>query len=276
MTGQAIALDHVGIVGRDLDALVAAFERLGFRLTPLARHAGGRTGNRCIMLRDGYLELLAIMPGGSSATLDRFLARHAGVHILALGIPDVAATAERLRRAGIAAGEDRSERSTDETDPNAPRARFTLLTPPDLPEGRAHLIRHETPEALWQDRFLHHPNQATALREAILCTAQPAEAAARLSRLAGRPVTPDPAGGYALELARGTLRLVPPEAMAALCPGITFPTLPWIGGLTLATADGNASLQRRLGEQGVAYHTSGDTMVVEAGGVALRFRPDRT
>ena len=39
----ADSLDHVGIAGRDLDAMAAAFERLGFQLTPLARHSGKRT-----------------------------------------------------------------------------------------------------------------------------------------------------------------------------------------------------------------------------------------
>ena len=39
----AQALDHVGIAGADLAALSAAYERLGFTLTPPARHSGRRT-----------------------------------------------------------------------------------------------------------------------------------------------------------------------------------------------------------------------------------------
>ena len=72
---QATGLDHVGIVGRDLGSLAAAFEATGFHLTPLARHAGGRTGNRCAMFAEGgYLEPISTVDGGTSATLDRFLA----------------------------------------------------------------------------------------------------------------------------------------------------------------------------------------------------------
>ena len=70
--GAAIGLDHAGIVGADLGALARAFTGLGFTLTPRVAHASGRTANRCVMLRDGgYLELMAVVPGQSSATLDR-------------------------------------------------------------------------------------------------------------------------------------------------------------------------------------------------------------
>ena len=36
---REIALDHVGVVTRDLAALAARYEGLGFTLTPLARQA---------------------------------------------------------------------------------------------------------------------------------------------------------------------------------------------------------------------------------------------
>ena len=73
----APALDHVGVVANDLAALTTAYERLGFTLTPLARYADGRIGNRCVMLRSAYIELLAVVdPNACSATLERFLARY--------------------------------------------------------------------------------------------------------------------------------------------------------------------------------------------------------
>src|ERR1051326_4743312 len=94
---SGIGLDHVGIVGADLSALAKAFLDLGFALTPYAAHAGGRTANRCIMLRDGgYLELMAAVRGETSATLDRFLMHGPGAHILALEVPDEAAAQDRL------------------------------------------------------------------------------------------------------------------------------------------------------------------------------------
>ena len=278
----AAALDHVGVVGRDLAVLAEEFAALGFTLTPLARHAGGRTGNRCIMLRGSYIELLAVLPGGASATLERFLARYAGIHILALGIDDVAAARERLRRAGLEAAASETERLVDDADPAGPRARFTLLTPPDLPEGRVHLVRHAASEALWQPRFLGHANHAVALAELLVVAAVPAETAARLSRISGRPVLPDPAGGYALGLPTGRVRMLPPEAFAAVLPGAeppalpggTSPVLPWIAGLVVATDDDNAALRAILDARGFRHRVADGAVVVQAGGIWLRFVAD--
>ena len=117
------------------------------------------TAARCCIGR--YIELLAVVdPNASSATLDRFLARYAGIHILAFAIDDPQAALARLRRAGIEAPSvAHFDRAIDDMDPAGPRARFELIQLPDQPEGRINLVRHLTPEALWQERFLHHCEQ---------------------------------------------------------------------------------------------------------------------
>jgi hypothetical protein len=282
---SAASLDHVGIAGRDLGAMAAAFERLGFQLTPLARHSGKRTpdgpvvpfgtGNRCIMLREGYVELIAIVdPAAFSNTLDRFLARYAGIHIIALGIDDETANLDRLRRAGVdIPGVAYLERPVDDADPAGPRARFARLPLPDAPEGRLQLIRHLTPEAIWQERFLTHPNHAVGLAEVVIAVEHPAESAARFSRLTGRPVVPDPAGGFALPLPRGTVRLLPPDALGVVLPGATIPSLPFIAGIVVRTDDLEATA-RLLAERGVAYERLGNSVQVgadQAAGAAVRF-----
>jgi len=245
----ATSLDHVGVVAREPGPLFAAFQRLGFTLTPVSRQSGRLradgpiepwgTGNRCAMLREGYIELLGMFdPALPANGLDRFLARYAGMHILALGIDDEEANLERLRRAGLdIPGVLHLERAVDDADPSGPRARFARLPIPDAPEGRLQLVRHLTPEAIWQERFMQHANQAVALETAILAVADPADTAARLSRLAGRPVTPDPAGGFGLELPRGRLRILPPNALDAIFAGVAAPTLPFMAGFVVRTAD---------------------------------------
>jgi hypothetical protein len=267
---QAVALDHVGVVGHDLAALAAQYERLGFTLTPRALAGGGRIANRCAMLRQGYLELMALAPGGSSATVARMLARHPGPHIIALAVNDEAATLARLHRAGIdCPGVEQLERAIDETDPAGPRVRFAHLPVPEQPEARINLIRHLTPELLWQERFLSHPNHAVALEAVVLAVPAPAESAARLSRLAGRPVVPDPAGGYMLVLPRGRIRLLPPDALETEPPSV-----PSIVGITLRTDDARAAVMRLLTDA-VLPHDVVDGAVIarptSSGGVALRF-----
>lgn len=293
-TDPAIAhsLDHVGIAGADLDALSAQYAALGFTLTPLARHSGRRspdgpvvpfgTGNRCVMLRQGYLELIAIVdPVAFSNTLDRFLARYAGIHILALGIADEAANLARLRAAGFdLPGIAYLERPVDDADPAGPKARFARLPIPDptdgsTPEGRLQLIRHLTPEAIWQERFLRHANGAEALEEVVMAAADPATTTARLARMAGLPAQPDGAGGFILALPRGRLRVTDGAHLPDILPGAAAPTLPFIAGITLRTGDANRAAAVWFAAHGIDHRIAPDgTLIVPAqaaGGAVLRF-----
>jgi hypothetical protein len=282
---NAIDLDHAGVAGQDLDLLAAAYERLGFTLTPRARHSGKRkpdgpvepfgTANRCIMLRRGYLELIAIVdPNCYSNGLERFLARHPGLHIIALSIGDEQQNLQRLRQAGIdIPGVAWLERPVDDADPNGLRARFARLPLPDAPEGRIQLIRHLTPEAIWQPRFLDHANHAVALEEVVLAVENPAESAARFSLLAGRSAVADAAGGFALNFEHSRLRLPPAEALHAELPEVKIGSLPLIAAITLRTDDG-ASAIRRLA-QGIAHREAPGGLVIApeaAGGAAIIFK----
>ncbi len=164
----------------------------------------------------------------------------------------------------------------DDADPTGPTARFARLPLPDAPEGRIMLIRHLTPEAIWQDRFLHHANRAVALEEVMIATEHPAESAARFSRLAGRPVEPDPAGGFVLPLSKGRVRLLPPDGLALVLPGVAAPTLPFIAGVALRTDDAHRAIGERVRASGVAHRPLPDGLLIppeEAGGAALLFRP---
>jgi hypothetical protein len=233
------------------------------------------TANRCIMLRQGYLELIAIVdPSCYSNGLERFLERHPGLHIIALSIGDELENLRRLRQAGIdIPGVAWLERPVDDTDPNGPRARFARLPLPDAPEGRIQLIRHLTPEAIWQPRFMDHPNHAVALEEVVLAVENPAESAARFSLLAGRSAVAEAAGGYALNFEHSRLRLLPPEALRAELPEVAIGSLPLIAAIALRTDDGAKAI-RRL-SQGVAHRETPGGVVVApeaAGGAAIIFK----
>jgi hypothetical protein len=264
----AVALDHVGVAARDLGPMAAAYERLGFTLSPVAQQSGRRrpelpvepfgTGNRCAFLRHGYIELIAILdPALYDNTLNAFLARYAGMHILALAMTEEEANLARLRAAGLdIPGVAWLERPVE---PGGPVATFARLPLPDPPEGRVQLIRHLTPELVWQEKWMDHANKALALEEAILSARAPAETAARLSRLAGLPVEPDPAGGYLLRLpgaARAAgpfapametrVRVLTEAALAEVLPGVTPPASPFMAGMVIRTEDGGAAARRVL------------------------------
>ncbi len=268
MNGQALCVDHVGIVGADLDTLSAAYRRLGFQVTPPAHHEGGRTGNHCVMLDGAYLELIATLPGGTSTTLARFLARYAGAHVLAFRIQDEQAALRRLAAAGFPdLVAHATQRARDSVDPASPMVGFTLVTPPDPPEGRIHLIRHRTPDVMWQPALMTHDNHVVRLAAVDLVVEQPEVTAAWFSRITGRPVTPDSNRGLALELATGAVRFLPPGAIPTnLSP-------PLIARLTLQTDDRNHALRTILSRHLVAHHIEADTVTLRQDDLMLRFEP---
>ncbi len=277
----ATTLDHVGIAGRDLGPLAAAYEALGFTLSPFAQHhAPGQdgvvrpigTGNRCAMLRKGYLELIAVVdPALPSNTLDRFLARYEGLHIVAFGIEDAEAELSRLRGLGLAVpGIAWLERPVD-TPGGTRTARFARLPLPEAPEGRVQLIRHLTPELLWQEGLLEHANRAVSLDETILAVEDPAEVAGRFGRLVGAGPEAVP-GGYVLRLGEGALRILAPEQAQALLPGLVIPCLPFIAGLVLGTDDGGRAAARLMGSLARREEAGLVVPAGAAGGATLVFR----
>jgi hypothetical protein len=146
---------------------------------------------------------------------------------------DEEAALARLRRAGF-------DTAIAETARDG--ARFARLPLADA-DPRLQLIRHLTPELVWQERFLSHSNRAVALDAVVVLDDPPARFAARLSRAAGVPLVPDPLGGYTLGLQAGKVRVLPPEALGTIFPGAAPPSfLPWIAGVVLRTEDGGAAV----------------------------------
>ncbi len=293
----AVALDHVGVAARDLPPLLAQYQRLGFDLSPLAQQSGKRTpdgpvelfgsGNRCAFFRHGYVELIGIVdPTLYPNAVDQFVARYHGLHIAAFAMADADANLARLRAGGLAIpGVAYLERPVEA---GGPIARFARLPFPDAPEGRVQLITHLTPELVWQDRWMNHANKVDALEALVLACANPAETAARFSRLTGLAVVPDPTGGFLLELPgmagaagpnapvlRTQVRMLPAEAVARVLPGVVAPTLPFMAGMVLRTSDGNAAARQVLAGLPLREMPGGALLVPpeHAGGAAILFTP---
>ncbi len=242
-------LDHVGIAVRDLDAGAAAYERLGFTLTPFGRHTGALapggpsvplgTGNRCAMLADGYLEVIAVVdPALPARGIEAVVARREGAYILALECDDARATSGRLAAAGFGARGTQPLERPVETPDGACTARFERVPVPDgeMPEGRVFYIRHLTREVIGQPRHLGHANGAVALGEVILHVADRDEAAARYARFLG--IEPQwQAEAQVFTLARGRCVLADEAALAQILPDMPLPPAPAIAGFTVAVAD---------------------------------------
>lgn len=283
-------LDHVGIAAHDLDKLAATYESLGFTLTPRARHMGHLTpggplvpfgtGNRCAMLGlpgrpAGYLELIArIDPEAPANSLDRFLERYQGIHIVAFGIADAEAELLRLRRQGFdLPGIAYLERPADPDDPAKGTARFARLPLPNeaSPEGRMQLIQHLTPERIWRDEWIVHRNRAVRLAGTVIAVADIAEAADRFARLTGLAAEAGD-GGVHFDLAGARMSVVSPEALGGHLPGARAPVLPFIAGVLIDTADAARAVRSLVGGKGRETPRGFMLEAEAAGGAALIFR----
>lgn len=278
-----IGLDHVGLFSAALEMISAQYEQLGFCLTPQSQHANSPgpglpavmrgTANRCAMLKQGYIELLAVVdPDLDGLGVPDALARYAGMHILAFQTQDPEHTQTRLQAAGFSAAVAHLQRSVNTPDGSG-LARFTQLrTPPEaMPEGRVFILRHETPELVWQPAYLSHPNTAVALAEIIVAVDDLAQAGQRYARYFDCPAE-TAAGKASYVLRQGTFTLMLASALEQAFPQVTIPTLPFpavlvIDVLSLETAaqvliSNNVPFERGAGQLVVAAEFAGGAIMV--------------
>ena len=107
------------------------------------------------------------------------------------------------------------------------------LAPDEMPEGRIQALTHRTEHAVWQPRWLAHPNGATGLIDVVIAEADVAEAAGRFGRFLGRRAEFD-RFGQGITLDRGRVQLVSPPMLERLFPGLEIPALPFICGYGVA------------------------------------------
>jgi len=212
-----VFLDHTAFFVPAMDDAGSALERCGFRLTPFTIQTNREgdetlpsgTGNRCAMLRNGYLEILAATSDTPlSAQLRERIADHPGLHLAAFTSTDAAAEHARLAAAGLP--------TLPLVDMRRPVgdafARFTIarVAPGTMPEGRAQFLTHHTEPLVWLPDMLDHPNGARALTALWIAAADPAEPAARYARFTGRPARRvGPVTTVALD--RGALHIATPD-----------------------------------------------------------------
>lgn len=257
-------IDHVAHFVPHIDAASAALEQAGFTLTPFSEQShrlepGGPltpagAGNRCVMLREGYLEFLT--PTGDTPIAQQLrsaIQRYTGLHLIALGTAAAEADHARLEKNGFsplpAVALQREIGTTD----GSGTARFTVVRVPPgtMAEGRIQYCQQHTPELLWQPRWLEHRNHARGLAAVIICVADPQEAAQRYARYTGL-LAQLSRTQWRIDTQRGALLFVTPAAVEQKL-GITAPALPWIAGYVL-TSDKLATTHDALRSCDVSEH----------------------
>lgn len=261
--GEEIFLDHVGNFAADADAATAALVSAGFFATPRSVQVGPDgvltgTGNVTAMFASGYIEVLYKTADTTlGRELDAAISRYAGVHLAAFSVSDASAAHRRLESSGFRMRPIAHMQRPVDTAAGPDIAKFTVtrVERGEMAEGRMQILAHHTESAVWQLRWLTHPNGATGLADVVIASANVGEAAARFSRFTGRPVA-ESAFGRAIRLDRGGVQLMTAEMFAKLAPDIAVPSLPFIG-LYAITVRSLALLRESLQRGGVPFTVRG-------------------
>lgn len=279
--GDEVFLDHVAWMTSDMDRASAAFERLGFILTPYSVH-GNRdpvtgemniqgSANRLAMLERGYVEILAAVDGVETSVagnIRQSLGRYEGLHLVAFSVADADADFARLEDQGVPLQPlVHLRRQVEAADGGDAEVAFSVIRPAfgAFPEGRMQLLSHHTPDHMWQDRYVARENHLVGLTEVVICVDDPRGAAASLADLTRTPISAENAGGTmaTLDFSRGRVRYVTPGALKALIPGAEPPSMPFMAALGMQSRDLGATERFFADRRIITSRRSDGAMIVD-------------
>lgn len=204
---NAIHLDHIGFIVRDLEQVATLISQLGFGQTRRADHtrtdASGAvvsagSAQRSVMLHNGYIEFMQITDPLAGHQLTPALAVRHGLHVLALGSDDAVACRAALAGAGVAVGPLlRWSRQINEADCQG-EARFCYFDSRWDAHDPSYIcwVQHLTPELMRPPHLLQHNNQSLGLSALYYRGPQPlAEAWVAQLLASGAQQAPPRAGG---------------------------------------------------------------------------------
>ncbi len=271
MSNPIRGIDHVLVGVRDLEAARLTFAHLGFTLSPRGRHIGWGTANYCAMLNSGYIELLGIVdPAQFTNNLDCFLEGGEGLLGLAFASGDAEAAARDLRARDVAVeGPKALSRKLELPDGDVEPAFRTLHMASEATAGlSAFIVQHLTPELVWQNAWLEHPNGAQGIVSVTGAVTDPGAAALAYGALFGPDAVSAGHGSVEIRSGAGLLRLTALEGLRQQFSGIAnLPAraAPYLAGLRIGVSD-LARTADYLGGAGVSYMRDGHGL--------LRLDPD--
>jgi hypothetical protein len=277
---QSAAIDHLGVVGRDIAIMIDAYVRLGFsptepvplmgmideQPTPLGQDSAH------LIFADSYVELSGVTSTDPAHHLAPWLKRRKGLHILALGSDDAVASHSALESHGldVPAVQDAGRHVTYGT--HHGDAAFKWFKAPDAlgDEGFVCLVEQITPELVFQPPENGHPNGALGVTGVTILSDSPAESLKRFEAYPGvTGRTP-----HSLSFSHQTLSFLNPNELAdqfGIFDGMTSPAF---AGFTMRVEDLETT-RAVIKETGVTVHDheNGDLWVnpTDACGTLLIF-----
>ena len=164
MTRHALALDHFIFPVLDIDAVAAAWQRLGFIVMPAMKHEALGSWNRVIQFEHTYLEILGRFECAVPALRDVFtplVERREGLAFIGFNTDDIEIERARVLSEGVEIGQKNDARrkvvlpdgGEDETASSSASARFA-----DRPLMTLFYSEHRRPQAIWQAGYQAHAN----------------------------------------------------------------------------------------------------------------------
>jgi len=238
-------IDHTLVGVRDLEAARATWETLGFTCTPRGRHIGWGTGNYCVMLESGYIELLGIVdPTQFLNNLDGFLEKREGLMALAFGTDHPGACAEALKAAGVVFEGPKDLKRKLELPEGEVLPEFDLLylDRQATPGLNAFITHHKTPALIRRPEWLRHANRARRLISVTVVTEDPVRTVIGYLPLFGPDRVQVSDAMTVVDTGAGAIRFVTPKGLHTLYDALLpLPEhgLPWIAAMKLEVTDKN-------------------------------------
>ena len=279
-------VDHLVIAARSLDAVTAAYRRLGFLVGGRNRHSWG-TENHIVQLHGSFLELIGLgadfEPLGASEpaapfanTLADYIAQRDGLAQVALRSDDTKADADGFAQAGFSAGGSlHFGRTAEAADGRRREVAFTIAFAKD-PADPAHdffVCQHHRPENFWNPAMQDHPNTARRLTGVVMAADKPRERTDFLTHLFGAGAVTADADGLRIATGEQTLEIMPPARIRALYGDAVVDR----GGAAFRIGvESMEAVQRFINVMGSPYTMRDGRLTVApaiAGGAALSFEP---
>jgi hypothetical protein len=282
-------IDHLVLAVRDLDAARETYRRLGFTLTPVARHPWG-TANSLVQMHGVFLELLAVADAAaipepthtafSFGAFNRdYLKTREGLSMLALQSTDPAADRADFDAHHLPVYEPfRFERSARGPDGAERKVAFSLTFTGDArTHGQAGFFtcQHHHPENFWNAAFQHHPNGARYVASAVFVTRDPADFHEFLTHFTGQHDMLSTSLHVRFSLGQGSVDVLSPVGFKAFFGEDAGPDPRRFTGCRVAVTD-LAETERLLRGNDVPFAELSGALVVPstfAHGVAVAFVP---